>query len=209
MTGGVNLNKGMFISIEGLDTAGKSTQAELLANKLIMDGYNVKVIHFPNYCGEIGKLILKHLKGECKSNMESLQMLYIADQMAMKEHIEELIYNNFVVICDRYDLSTAVYYGSSVNDSVEGFKYIYNNLQKNLLKPDMTFIIDLPVEEISKRKNELDVFESNEKFMETNRALYSIASNVIFDKRIIVEICGTQSVSDIENTIYDKVKENL
>lgn len=136
-------------------------------------------------------------------------MLYVADQMAMKEHIEELIYNNFVVICDRYDLSTAVYYGSSVDDSVEGFKYIYNNLQKNLLKPDMTFIIDLPVEEISKRKSELDVFESNEKFMETNRALYSIASNVIFDKRVIVEIDGTKSVSDIENTIYDKVKESL
>ena len=45
--------------------------------------------------------------------------------------------------------------------------------------------------------------------METNRALYSIASNVIFDKRVIVEIDGTKSVSDIENAIYDKVKESL
>lgn len=205
---------GKLITIEGLDTAGKSTQANLLANKLRLDGHKVEVIHFPYYDGEIGKIILKFLNGECNFDREAVQMLYVADQMNVKDSIKYLLDNNYIVICDRYDLSTAVYYGASSKDykkALEGFDYIYSNLQKNLLRPDITIVIDLPVEEIKKRKNELDIFESDENFMALSRILYdySFIDNVIFDNRVKIKINGIDSINQIESEIYNKVKRNI
>ena len=100
--------KNRFISFEGIDGSGKSTQANLLKTKLQLDGYKVKMIHFPRYDTKIGAIIKDVLFGEIQMDNLALQMLYIIDQINAKKEIEEGLKEGYV-ICDRYDLSTLAY----------------------------------------------------------------------------------------------------
>lgn len=198
---------GKFILIEGIDTAGKSTQAKLLAEKLRLDGYKVKIVHFPMYEEPIGELINRFLNGEVDIDIKAVQFLYVADQMNARNQIENFLEEGYIVISDRYDLSTCVYYGS-VADGIDGFNYMYNNVQSRLLRPDLTFVIDIPVNEISKRKSNLDVFERNIEGMIKKRDLY-LHSVVNLDNRVIYKINGTDTIENIENYIYKEVKNNI
>ena len=215
---------GVFILIEGPDTAGKSTQTQLLKEKLEEEGKTVELLHFPDYNSSFGKMIQEYLKGQLSdSTFEqflAVQMVYIADQLAAQEKIQDLIQSGTWVIADRYDLSTLAYTSARLDLDSSVLIETFNGLLKKgilkhiaqmqdvLLKPDVTFILDLPYEEIKKRKQELDGFESNDRFMEEVAKAYTLlATNPLGQERAIIKLDATQTIEELHKEILNHAKQ--
>lgn len=103
------MNKGMFISVEGVDGSGKQTQVNKLAEHLIQEGFKVKVIGFPQYENPIGKVISSFLRGEYGSidevSSELICIAYAADRVSLRDEIETYLKAGYIVLSDRYTYS--------------------------------------------------------------------------------------------------------
>ena len=99
---------GLFIAFEGLDSAGKKTQIQLLANTLRSMDNQVVTISFPSYETEIGKLIKSWLARSLPLDPETVSILYAADRMQYQERIKEWLRKNWIVITDRYCFSISI-----------------------------------------------------------------------------------------------------
>lgn len=204
-----------IISIEGIDTSGKSSQIKELATRLRLDGLKVLEFHFPDYNSPTGKLIK-----ECLSNgdMTFMQYLYIIDQMKFfltdssdsmqvkqSSQFEEIIKSYDVLLLDRYDLSTIAYFIANSNEPVYAYKHI-TSLQRNLPKPYVTFILDLPTQQVIERKRDLDKIESNFQYLDRVRYAYKNIPHYDNTDRKYIELDACMPKDKISNIIYDYVK---
>lgn len=201
------IQKGTFITFEGIDTSGKSTQAELLAETLEKEGCKVKLFHFPMYERPIGKLIGDILNGRVKSDIgnDAMQMLYVADQISFQEELKKYIDDGYTVICDRYDLSTIVYYSMMPGKTLaNAMDTVYKRWQVGLVKPDVSIIFNLNAEEIAKRKKILDKFEKNTEAMtKANENYLTLALNLSDRRRFYVD--ASQSIRAISKSIESSI----
>lgn len=137
--------KGLFITFEGIDGCGKSTQLNLLADYLKSKGFEVVITREPGAIGLGEKLreILLNYDGEVSSNCEAF--LFLADRA---QHIDTLVKpaldSGKIVLCDRHTDSTVAYQGYGRGVDLGQIKML-NNIATSGLKPDLTFIFDLDV----------------------------------------------------------------
>ena len=140
------MEKGLFITFEGCDGCGKTTQLELLARYLQGKGYDVIVTREPGAKGLGEKLreILLNYDGEVSSNCESF--LFLADRA---QHIDTIVKPAIdagkIVLCDRHIDSTAAYQGYGRGLDLEQINYL-NNIATSGLKPDLTLLFDVDIE---------------------------------------------------------------
>lgn len=137
----------MFITLEGIEGSGKTTQAKYVVELLQNKGHDCVLTREPGGT-KIGEKIRAILLDPMSKKMNPLTelLLYNADRA---QHIYELIHpllsNGKTVICDRYYDATVVYQGFA-----RGLDFgIINNLHKLIakdLKPDITILLDLPTE---------------------------------------------------------------
>lgn len=195
----------LFITIEGMDTTGKTTQARLLKEKLEREGKKVVLMHFPRYNSLIGGYIGEILNDKekfDKIDKRSLQMLYVADQLDAQNEILQHLAQGYTVILDRYDLSSLAYYTLTNNIYLEdALNIVYNKYQAGFLRPDITFILTLPTNEISKRKNCLDNMEKV-KGIENLNNIYSEIPNVIHDHRYFAVIDADNTIEEVHKNMY-------
>ena len=200
--------KGKFITIEGVDMAGKSTHLEKLVTKLALDDYKIKVMHFPNYESETGKIIKSYLEGKTKIDAKYIQMLYVIDQAFVSNKIKQYLKDDYIVLSDRYDLSTCVYY-SSLTKNDENFNFIFNDLQGyDFLRPDATICLYLDENNKARRKN-LDLYENDTNLMNTVNNYYKNIVNYlckVCDNRKLFLVNTSQEIKKAEKEIYDFVK---
>ena len=137
---------GRFISFEGIDGSGKSTQARLLADSLRSLGHEVVLTREPGGspgAEEIRRLVLQGDPDRWSAETEIL--LFTA---ARRDHLEKTIRpalaRGAVVITDRFADSTRMYQGISRGD----LTLVVNRLHDLMIgiEPDLTFLIDLPAE---------------------------------------------------------------
>jgi dTMP kinase len=142
--------QGFFISFEGCDGVGKTTQAQLLGKKLEKLGRKITLTHEPGGT-EGAEEIRKILLGSNKWRQITELLLYSASRY---EHLQGLIIPSLmegnIVICDRYIDSTIAYqgYGQGVD------MLIIEAINKILFKatqPDITFILDMEPEKCAAR----------------------------------------------------------
>ena len=140
------MNKGLFITFEGIDGCGKSTQLNLLAEYLQSKGFEIIVTREPGAIGLGEKLreILLNYDGEVSSNCEAF--LFLADRA---QHIDTLvkpaIESGKIVLCDRHTDSTIAYQGYGRGVDLKQIKML-NELATSGLKPNLTFIFDIDME---------------------------------------------------------------
>lgn len=140
------MEKGLFITFEGCDGCGKTTQLELLAKYLQDKGYDVIVTREPGArgLGETLREILLNYDGEVSSNCESF--LFLADRA---QHIDTIVKPAIdagkIVLCDRHIDSTAAYQGYGRGLDLEQINYL-NNIATSGLKPDLTLLFDVDIE---------------------------------------------------------------
>ena len=140
------MKKGLFITFEGADGCGKTTQINLLNEYLTKKNYNTVVTLEPGGC-DIGKnlrQILLHHKGFVSNTAELF--LYLADRA---QHIEEIVIKNIqegnIVLCDRCIDSTVAYQGYARGGDIERINLL-NEIATGGVKPDITFILDIDSE---------------------------------------------------------------
>lgn len=139
-------NLGLFITFEGADGCGKTTQIELLNKYLQKKGFKTLVTREPGAKGLGEKLreILLNYDGEVSPTCESF--LFLADRA---QHVDCIIKpalkNGIIVLCDRHTDSTVAYQGYGRQLDIEQIKKL-NNIAVSGLKPDLTIVFDIDIE---------------------------------------------------------------
>lgn len=155
------MNKGLFITFEGADGCGKTTQMNLLKDYLIQNGYEVVLTREPGAkgLGEQLREILLNYDGEVADRCESF--LFLADRAQNIETIViPAIKQGKIVLCDRHIDSTVAYQGYGRGLDLDEINYL-NNIATGGIKPDLTYVFDVDVETSAKRVgDEKDRMES-------------------------------------------------
>lgn len=145
------MNKGLFITFEGADGCGKTTQIELLDKHLKSIGKQTLLTREPGAKGLGIKLreILLNYDGEVSPNCESF--LFLADRAQHVDCIiKPAIEEGKIILCDRHTDSTVAYQGYGRGLDIERINYL-NNIATSGLKPDLTIVFDIDIETSMKR----------------------------------------------------------
>jgi len=142
----------MFISFEGIEGSGKTTQIQGVHDYLGQKGHDVVVTREPggSNIGRQVRAILLDSKNKGLNPLAEL-LLYMADRA---QHLEELVKPSLskgkIILCDRYYDATIAYQGYARALGVELISHLHK-LAFDDFKPDMTFLLDLPPETGLKR----------------------------------------------------------
>jgi dTMP kinase len=190
------LPKGKIIVFEGIDKAGKTTQAKLLEKKL---GSKCVRIDFPDYSTPVGKEIKQFLDGKRNYPDEVKMMLLSANRWEKKGEIEKMVSKGTTVIMNRYYQSNLVY-GIS-----KGLKLDWLlSLDKGLPKADLVIVIDIhPKTLVSRSKNVVDTFEKDLELIRRVKKNYRILANK-FNWRTVE---GEKSVDEVQSQVLRIVRK--
>lgn len=147
----------MFITFEGIDGVGKSTQLDLLEQWLIAQGREVLRTLEPGgtELGQEIRHLLLHRKGDVSPRSEAL--LYAADRAHhVATKIRPALQQGKVVLSDRYFDSSVAYQGAARELDVDQVREISLWAVDNLL-PDLTILLDLTAEQAIQRRNKTGV----------------------------------------------------
>ncbi|UCD02816.1 MAG: dTMP kinase [Candidatus Aenigmatarchaeota archaeon] len=141
--------RGKLIVFEGIDGSGTETQSKLLLKHMLSKGIKAERIEYPDYEGDLGKLIRLFLDRKHELSAEMQFLLYAGDMVKDREKINAWLNKGRNVICDRYFLSTIVYQG------IRGFrrdKALRFAKDFGVPKPDIVFFLNITPDESAKRK---------------------------------------------------------
>jgi dTMP kinase len=143
----VSEHPGLFVTFEGGEGAGKSTQIRRLADQLRRRGYDVLVTREPG--GSPGAEAVRHVLLSGAAEEFGVRMEAILFAAARNDHVEEVIRpaleSGAIVLCDRFVDSSRVYQGVTGNLDVELIEAL-QRVAVNGVVPDCTIILDLPAE---------------------------------------------------------------
>lgn len=174
-------NSTKLIVLDGLDGCGKSTQFELLANKLKALGITCKPISFPEYDKKSSALVKMYLDGEISSspngvNAYAASSFYACDRyISYKLYWEKDYLDGQVILASRYVSSNAIHQMSKLSEDkwdeyLEWIEdYEYNRL--GLPRPNKTIFLDMPLE--VSRKLITSRYEGDESKRDIHEADYS------------------------------------
>ncbi len=205
----------MFITFEGIEGCGKTTQVKRLAHHLKRAGIAILTTREPGGT-RIGKEIRKILLDARNHSLSSLAelFLYAADR---SQHIREIIKPALTegkwILCDRFYDATTVYQGLSRGLDLDLVAKL-NKLASEGLRPDVTFLLDCPVPIGLQRafdrnkvqhQEDQDRFErEREKFHHSVRQGYLDLANREKDRFVIID--ATVGEDEIEQAIYNHIK---
>ena len=140
------MKKGLFITFEGADGCGKTTQSKLIQQYLEEQGYETLWTREPGSIGlgqRIRELLLFY-DGDVAPRCEAF--LFLADRSQNIEHvIKPAVAQGKIVICDRHTDSTIAYQGYGRGEDIIQLKYL-NELATGGMKPDLTIVFDVSTE---------------------------------------------------------------
>lgn len=204
------MERGRFIVFEGIDGAGKSTQIQLLVNRLKEQGRTVYWTAEPTESVS-GGLLRDALGGISKRTSCELAAMFVLDRIFHNVNpvngIEKMLADGVDVICDRYYYSSLAYQGSLIDgDWVRDM-----NLNcPEIRKPDLCIFLDLTPQQsmarISKGRVTTEIYETEEQLTKVrNRFLTVIESLKGRDDVRIVNAAGT--IEEIHEDICKIVDE--
>jgi dTMP kinase len=133
----------LFLSIEGGDGAGKSTQAELLMTRLKATGVNALLVHEPGGT-DFGEHVRRLVKGDLpRSPMSELFLFEAARAQLVQEVIRPALDSGQVVVTDRYADSSITYQGYGRGLDLADVRAL-NHVATGGLMPDATVLLDIP-----------------------------------------------------------------
>ena len=201
------MSKGLFITFEGVDGCGKTTQIKLLKEYFEKQGKTVLLTREPGAKGLGVKLreILLNYDGEVSPNCESF--LFLADRA---QHIDTIIRpaveRGEIVLCDRHTDSTVAYQGYGRGVDLDRINML-NDIATSGMKPDLTFIFDIDIEtSMSRVGKEKDRMESAgvEFFKRVREGYLNIAKQ---EPNRVKLLNGSDKIEDIHAQILDIINK--
>jgi len=206
---------GIFVVVEGIDGSGSTTHTKLLGKELRRRGLKVMETCEPS-AGPIGALVRQVLQrrlfvadaaGPRAFAWSTMALLFAADRM---DHLDSTIVpalrDGFVVLSDRYDLSSLAYQSVTAPGGDRVVPWI-RELNAAALRPDLTIVIDVPVEVAEERRRSRggieEMFESRE-IQSRLCAVYLDAESLVPDDRV-AHVHGVGAASDVAATILEAV----
>ncbi len=195
-----------FIVLEGLDGAGKSTQAALIADDLRKSGKEVFLTQEPGQSAP-GKLARSYLSGARNCSPDCLQLLFAADRAC---HLEKEIIPHLraddIVISDRYFLSSLAY--GAVGSHLD---WLWS-INKNFLFPDLTIYLDVSPQvyarRIARNGKSIEMFEDVE-ILEIVRQNYNKAIAMLSNSMKIVLTDGDRAKEEVFADIINEINLKL
>lgn len=199
--------KGLFITFEGIDGCGKTTQLENVRKLLEENGIECVTTREPGALklGSQIREILLHYDGVVADNCE--MFLFLADRSQHVEtFIKPMLEEGKVVLCDRHTDSTIAYQGYGRGGDVEKLTEL-NKIATNGLVPDLTFLFDVSVETGHERAGkDLDRLElaGKEFFERTRQGYLTLAKQHPARIKVINAEKSKESVyNDVKSLIMD------
>ena len=204
-----SISSGKFITVEGIDGCGKTTQAEFIIDRLVEAGLSAKLVREPGgdpISESIRKLLL-HAEESMSDRAEALLMIASRAQLTDKVILPQIIDGKWVV-ADRYADSTLAYQGGGRGLSVNSLDMI-NEFGTYTLKPDLTFFIDISVDIANSRMRvERDRIEKEgNDFQQRVRDQYLKLSEKDSDRVVVIN--GDKSIDEIKADIWTHMKEKF
>lgn len=206
----IQIKKGKFIAFEGIDGSGKSTQIQLLSERLRkMDIYCYTTMEPTD--SPIGSVIHQIMTGRIKTDNKVIAGLFVADRL---DHllndvngILAKILEGTTVITDRYYFSSYAYH--SVDMPMEWV--IQANAQsKEILQPTLTIFIDVSpdtaIERIAKNRFHQELFEKKSRLVKV-REKYLEAFDRLKEEENYIIIDGNRSQEDIAEDVWKAVEK--
>ena len=199
----MNSYSGKFVAVEGVDGSGTSTTV-----------HNLYEILDSNWCrtcepsvGKYGRQVRKNLKSDDDPTVSDFFM-FCADRF---DHCQSLIGprldSGYNVLTDRYNLSTYAYQSPIIEnrlDGRDGIDYIDEVLGDFIIEPDLTILLDLPVERALERKegDEKEKYEDEDRLEQTRSVYREVAKRKDYVKIIDAE----QEEQEIMWKCYDLIE---
>jgi dTMP kinase len=203
---------GLFITFEGIDGSGKSTQIRMLAETLRGKGYDVVLTREPG--GSDGAEEIRSLVLEGDPDRWSAETEILLFTAARRDHLERTILPALaagkIVLCDRFADSTRMYQGLSRGDLRETVDHLHRLMIGR--EPDLTILIDMdPATGLSRAKSRATTEERFEDFgqalQEQMRKGFLGLANEFSDRFRIID--GEQSIDAVASDIADTVLTHL
>lgn len=218
----------MFIVLEGLDGAGKSTQISMLRDMLLQRGVASEYVHFPRFDAPVyGELIARFLRGELggvdQVDPYIVALLYAGDRADMAPQIREWEKQGKVVIVDRYVYSNIGYQCAKMADE-ESRRRLYDwilNLEYEvnaIPRPDVSLFLDVPFAFTAKKLTEAregddrsylngasDIHESSLTLQQRVREVYLDATERD-DSFVLVDCSDAEGGMAFPEQIFERIK---
>ena len=206
---------GLFITFEGTEGCGKSTQINVLAARLQDQGQQVLQTREPGGTplGEAVRNLLQHNEAGAGMSPEAELLLFTASRAQLtRERILPAIAKGEIVLCDRFMDSTTVYQGVARQIDIQAVAAI-NRFAVGEARPDLTILIDLPPEvgmaRVHARSDgQLDRIEQEAiEFFQAVRAGYLKLAESEPERFLVLD--GSASVEVLEQQIWAAVQPRL
>ena len=204
--------KGFFITFEGIDGSGKSTQIKNLAKYLEDHGFDIIITREPG--GSVGGEEIRNLLLQGEVDRWSAETEILLFTAARRDHLERVILpalqDGKIVICDRFTDSTRMYQGMRGPK----LRVLVDNLTEEVINcdPDLTIIIDIDpeisLERAKSRKTAEERFEDFGIDLQKKMRRGFLDLSKEFSSRIAV-VNGQQSVDELAKEIFSLVKARL
>ncbi len=213
MRGSLNMperknKKGCFIAFEGIDGSGKSTQIQLLKNRLEKRNIRCYITREPTD-SPIGSLIHQIMTGRVQSDNRVVAALFVADRLDHllnpTDGIYAMVENGISVISDRYYFSSYAYHSV---DMPMDWVITANSQSAEILRPSVTVFIDVnpdvALERIAKTRFHPELFETRDRLVAV-REKYFEAFEKLKESENILVVDGGKDVPVLETEIWENI----
>lgn len=206
----------MFITFEGVDGSGKTTQCQLLAEYLKDKGCDVLLTREPGGGGKFSMDIRNILSSSDSLPLSELLAIYAARNEHIEKIIKPAIEKKQIVICDRFVDSSIVYFAYNFlnnENEMRSRKSIVSNLNNiiNCITPNITFLIDIEFEKaksrIITRKHKDKYDEFDEESMRNIILLYRQIHKDTVDRIKLID--GNRQINSVHENILTYIENIL
>ena len=206
------MSRGKFISIEGVEGAGKSTNIEAIKQYLVGKEIDFVVTREPGgtVLAEKIRRLLLHVSDDAPAELTELLLIFAARAQHIEKVIQPALENGRSVICDRFTDATYAYQGGGRGLKTSVIAELESMVQGEL-RPDLTIILDLDPEAglvRAKERGELDRFETEkDEFFEKVRSAYLDIAISNPDRCFVIN--AGQSIEQVRADIINLLDKRL
>ncbi|MEM7821847.1 MAG: dTMP kinase [Candidatus Aenigmatarchaeota archaeon] len=200
---------GIFIAFEGITGSGKKTHIKMITEELLIRKIPFTTLSFPDFDNDIAKLTKR-----LQLDPLTLSLLYAADRSFSQDRIKALLESGQVVITDRYCYSNFAY------QAARGVPLEWlMQVEKHLIKPNIVFLIDVPVETTLSRVRQLSLedfskreilekIEKEKEILEKTREIFlKLAKENREAKWFVID--ATKSIQEVHQEIWSILEPEL